>query len=47
MGNPAGHGPAVNPTLYKDVGSDTMQSFGCVGLAGWNQSMAVVDAGQA
>src|SRR5437879_7374946 len=37
-------GPAVlvNPTLYKDAGWDTMQSFKCVGLAIWNQSVAVV-----
>jgi hypothetical protein len=41
----AGHGPALlaDPTLYKDVGSDTMQSFGCVGLAIWNQNVAVVN----
>ena len=38
-------GPAVlvNPTLYKDAGWDTMQSFKCVGLAVWNQSVAVVN----
>jgi tripartite-type tricarboxylate transporter receptor subunit TctC len=38
-------GPAVlvNPTLYKDAGWDTMQSFRCVGLAIWNQSVAVVN----
>jgi tripartite-type tricarboxylate transporter receptor subunit TctC len=37
-------GPAVlvNPTLYKDAGWDAMQSFKCVGLAVWNQSVAVV-----
>jgi tripartite-type tricarboxylate transporter receptor subunit TctC len=37
-------GPAVlvNPTLYKDAGWDPMQSFKCVGLAIWNQSVAVV-----
>jgi tripartite-type tricarboxylate transporter receptor subunit TctC len=37
-------GPAVlvNPTLYKDAGWDTLQSFKCVGLAIWNQSVAVV-----
>jgi tripartite-type tricarboxylate transporter receptor subunit TctC len=37
-------GPAVlvNPTLYKDAGWDTMQSFRCVGLVIWNQSVAVV-----
>jgi len=40
-------GPAVlvNPTLYKDAGWDTMQSFKCVGLAIWNQSVAVVAPG--
>jgi len=39
-------GPAVlvNPTLYKDAGWDTMQSFRCVGLAIWNQSVAVVNS---
>jgi tripartite-type tricarboxylate transporter receptor subunit TctC len=38
-------GPAVlvNPTLYKDAGWDTMQNFKCVGLAIWNQSVAVVN----
>jgi tripartite-type tricarboxylate transporter receptor subunit TctC len=38
-------GPAVlvNPTLYKDAGWDAMQSFRCVGLAIWNQSVAVVN----
>src|SRR5580704_717681 len=37
-------GPAVlvNPTLYKDAGWDAMQGFKCVGLAIWNQSVAVV-----
>ena len=37
-------GPAVlvNPALYKDAGWDAMQSFKCVGLAVWNQSVAVV-----
>src|SRR5712692_4196047 len=37
-------GPAVlvNPALYKDAGWDAMQSFKCVGLAIWNQSVAVV-----
>ena len=37
-------GPAVlvNPTLYKDAGWDTMQSFKCVGVAIWNQAVAVV-----
>ena len=39
-------GPAVlvNPTLYKDAGWDTLQSFRCVGLAIWNQSVAVVNS---
>ena len=32
----------VNPTLYKDAGWDAMKSFKCVGLAVWNQSVAVV-----
>jgi tripartite-type tricarboxylate transporter receptor subunit TctC len=38
-------GPAVlvNPTLYRDAGWDTMQNFKCVGLAIWNQSVAVVN----
>lgn len=38
-------GPAVlvNPTLYKDAGWDAMQSFRCVALAIWNQSVAVVN----
>lgn len=38
-------GPAVlvNPSLYKDAGWDAMQSFKCVGLAVWNQSVAVVN----
>jgi len=37
-------GPAVlvNPTLYKDAGWDPMQHFRCVGLAVWNESVAVV-----
>jgi tripartite-type tricarboxylate transporter receptor subunit TctC len=37
-------GPAVlvNPALYKEAGWDPMQSFKCVGLAVWNQSVAVV-----
>ena len=44
-------GPAalVNPTLYKDAGWDAMKDLKCVGLAVWNQSVAVVqslDAGQ-
>jgi len=39
-------GPAVlvNPTLYKDAGWDPMQGFKCVGLAIWNQSVAVVSS---
>jgi tripartite-type tricarboxylate transporter receptor subunit TctC len=38
-------GPAVlvNPTLYKDAGWDTMKGFRCVGLAIWNQSVAVIN----
>ena len=38
-------GPAVlvNPGLYKDAGWDTMKDFKCVGLAVWNQSVAVVN----
>jgi tripartite-type tricarboxylate transporter receptor subunit TctC len=38
-------GPAVlvNPTLYKDAGWDAMQDFKCVGLAIWNQSVALVN----
>jgi tripartite-type tricarboxylate transporter receptor subunit TctC len=38
-------GPAVlvNPSLYKDAGWDPMQNFKCVGLAVWNQSVAVVN----
>jgi tripartite-type tricarboxylate transporter receptor subunit TctC len=38
-------GPAVlvNPTLYKDAGWDPMQNFKCVGLAVWNQSVALVN----
>jgi tripartite-type tricarboxylate transporter receptor subunit TctC len=37
-------GPAVlvNPTLYKDAGWDAMKDFKCVGLAVWNQSVALV-----
>ena len=37
-------GPAVlvNPTLYKDAGWDAMKDFRCVGLAVWNQSVALV-----
>jgi tripartite-type tricarboxylate transporter receptor subunit TctC len=48
--NPDGYtwlvtGPAVlvNPSLYKEAGWDTMKSFKCVGLAVWNQSVAVVN----
>lgn len=39
-------GPAVlvNPTLYKDAGWEPMAGFRCVGLAIWNQSVAVVNA---
>jgi tripartite-type tricarboxylate transporter receptor subunit TctC len=38
-------GPAVlvNPLLYKDAGWDAMQNFKCVGVAVWNQSVAVVN----
>ncbi len=38
-------GPAVlvNPGLYKEAGWDTMKDFTCVGLAVWNQSVAVVN----
>jgi tripartite-type tricarboxylate transporter receptor subunit TctC len=38
-------GPAVlvNPTLYKDAGWDPLKNFKCVGLAVWNQSVAVVN----
>ena len=38
-------GPAalVNPTLYKDAGWDAMKDLKCVGLAVWNQSVAVVN----
>ena len=44
-------GPAVlvNPTLYKDAGWDPLKDFKCVGLAVWNQSVALVrslDAGE-
>jgi tripartite-type tricarboxylate transporter receptor subunit TctC len=37
-------GPAVlvNPALYKDAGWDAMKDFKCVGLAVWNQSVALV-----
>ncbi len=39
-------GPSVlvNPTLYKDAGWDTMKDFKCVGLAIWNQSVALVNS---
>jgi tripartite-type tricarboxylate transporter receptor subunit TctC len=33
----------VNPTLYKDAGWDAMKDFKCVGLAVWNQSVALVN----
>jgi len=38
-------GPAVlvNPTLYRDAGWDPLKSFKCVGLAVWNQSVALVN----
>jgi tripartite-type tricarboxylate transporter receptor subunit TctC len=38
-------GPAVlvNPTLYKDAGWDPLKNFKCVGLAVWNQSVALVN----
>jgi len=38
-------GPAVlvNPTVYKDAGWDALKDFKCVGLAIWNQSVAVVN----
>ena len=37
-------GPAVlvNPALYKDAGWDALKNFRCVGLAVWNQSVALV-----
>ncbi|MBR0694404.1 tripartite tricarboxylate transporter substrate binding protein [Bradyrhizobium lablabi] len=37
-------GPAVlvNPGLYKDAGWSAMKDFKCVGLAVWNQSVALV-----
>jgi tripartite-type tricarboxylate transporter receptor subunit TctC len=40
-------GPAVlvNPTLYSDAGWDAMKDFRCVGLAIWNQSVALVNPG--
>jgi tripartite-type tricarboxylate transporter receptor subunit TctC len=38
-------GPAVlvNPTLYKNAGWDPLKNFKCVGLAVWNQSVALVN----
>jgi tripartite-type tricarboxylate transporter receptor subunit TctC len=33
----------VNPALYKDAGWDAMKDFKCVGLAVWNQSVALVN----
>jgi tripartite-type tricarboxylate transporter receptor subunit TctC len=38
-------GPAVlvNPALYRDAGWDTLKDFKCVGLAVWNQSVALVN----
>jgi tripartite-type tricarboxylate transporter receptor subunit TctC len=38
-------GPAVlvNPALYADAGWDAMKDFKCVGVAVWNQSVALVD----
>lgn len=37
-------GPAVlvNPSLYKEAGWDTLKDFKCVGVAVWNQSVALV-----
>jgi tripartite-type tricarboxylate transporter receptor subunit TctC len=37
-------GPAVlvNPILFKDAGWEALKDFKCVGLAVWNQSVAVV-----
>ena len=37
-------GPAVlvNPSLFKEAGWDALKDFKCVGLAVWNQSVAVV-----
>src|SRR6185312_5133461 len=32
----------VNPTLYKDAGWDALKDLRCVGLAVWNQSVALV-----
>jgi tripartite-type tricarboxylate transporter receptor subunit TctC len=38
-------GPAVlvNPTLYKNAGWDPLKNFKCVGVAVWNQSVALVN----
>lgn len=38
-------GPAVlvNPSLYKNAGWNPMQNFKCVGVAVWNQSVALVN----
>ena len=38
-------GPAVlvNPGLYKEAGWDALKDFKCVGLAVWNQSVALVN----
>lgn len=38
-------GPAalVNPTLYSNAGWDAMRDLKCVGLAIWNQSVAVIN----
>jgi tripartite-type tricarboxylate transporter receptor subunit TctC len=38
-------GPAalVNPTLYNNAGWDAMRDLKCVGLAIWNQSVAVIN----
>ena len=38
-------GPAVlvNPALYSEAGWDAMKDFRCVGLAIWNQSVALVN----
>jgi tripartite-type tricarboxylate transporter receptor subunit TctC len=37
-------GPSVlvNPSLYKDAGWDALKDFKCVGVAVWNQSVALV-----
>jgi tripartite-type tricarboxylate transporter receptor subunit TctC len=39
-------GPAalVNPIIYKDAGWDALRDLKCVGVAVWNQSVAVVPA---